>query len=163
MAEGAFISLGRPATGDYHRVRNSELSIVLLLLGMIFISIVLLRGSTEPTEAGGRGIVMGVERDIVTTVSDTMNHPQGGMEHGPHPKAEDWTWVDAFWESLQIVLPIVSIEPANEWIPSSEPIKLFRWKLCFSYDTYARSISLLNWFLVPLFLAGISGILKKQE
>lgn len=64
------------------------------------------------------------------------------------------TWKEAFWISVNHFLP-VKIPAGGEWMPSSKII----WGI--SSKTFATLLTLTGWILVPVGLAGISGILKR--
>jgi hypothetical protein len=81
-----------------------------------------------------------------------------------HPTKKDWTSTNAFWLALKISFPVIQFSSPDNWSPSSRPISTipFTQKMqLISYDTYAKIITVLSWIIVPLFLAGVSGIVKK--
>ncbi|GAB1544427.1 hypothetical protein NUACC21_71030 [Scytonema sp. NUACC21] len=80
-----------------------------------------------------------------------------------HPTRQDWTSMNAFWLGVKTTIPVIPFAFTDKWTPSSQPIVCFNKKWCsISYDTYAKFTTLLGWITVPLFLAGISGIVKRQ-
>jgi len=62
-------------------------------------------------------------------------------------------WSDAFWVSFNAFLP-VEIPSVTPWQPSSQT-----WGLKFT--TWATILSLAGWILVPVAVAGLSGLLKR--
>jgi hypothetical protein len=77
----------------------------------------------------------------------------------PPGSTGEWTEWDAPWMALRINVPVVNVGVKSGWLPSPRPIP---W-LGITYEAYAGWVSLLSWIAVPLFLAGISGILKKEK
>jgi len=63
---------------------------------------------------------------------------------------------EAFWVSLSTFLP-VEIPSGADWKPSSQTI----WFLSIKFTTFATMLKLSGWILVPVGIAGISGILKR--
>jgi len=63
---------------------------------------------------------------------------------------------EAFWVSLSTFLP-VEIPSGTDWKPSSQTI----WFLSIKFTTFATMLKLSGWILVPVGIAGISGILKR--
>ena len=63
---------------------------------------------------------------------------------------------EAFWVSLNTFLPVEIPSGAN-WIPSSKIIGV----LGIKFTTFATLLKLAGWVLVPVGIAGISGILKR--
>ncbi len=63
-------------------------------------------------------------------------------------------WREAFWVSLNLFLPI-DIPAGGEWKPSSQII----WGI--SSTTFAILLTLSGWILIPVGVAGISGMLKR--
>jgi hypothetical protein len=67
--------------------------------------------------------------------------------------------LDAAWVALRINVPLVNVGVNNSWGPSSQRIP----GLGITYETFGGVVSLLSWIAVPLLLAGLSGILKKEK
>jgi len=112
-----------------------------------------------------------VELDWAVTAQDLRN-PQIVERFNPQePRLKDeppifpkiWSQKDAFWLALRVTLPIISIGSTDKWVPSSQNIELFRHETPVTYRDYALSVTLLSWIAVPLFLAGVSGIVKKRS
>jgi uncharacterized protein YjbI with pentapeptide repeats len=61
---------------------------------------------------------------------------------------------DGFWLSVKFFLP-VEIPFGSEWKPSSKTF------LRIKFSTYATILKLLGWVLVPVGVAGLTGILKR--
>jgi hypothetical protein len=61
--------------------------------------------------------------------------------------------------AVRINVPVVNLGVKTDWSPSSERIP---W-LGISYETYAGFVTLTSWITVPLFLAALSGILKREK
>ena len=66
--------------------------------------------------------------------------------------------LEAFWVSLNIFLPIEIPSGAN-WKASSLIIPYFGIK----FTTFATFLNLAGWILVPVGVAGISGLLKRSK
>ena len=88
--------------------------------------------------------------------------PNRGVVGAPAAE-ETWSAGDAFWMALQINLPLVEVIATEKWLPSSRPVALFGRTLPLRYSDYASTFSLLSWIAVPLFLAGISGLVKRKQ
>lgn len=71
-------------------------------------------------------------------------------------------YFEAFWISLNLFLP-VKIPSGAYWKPSSQ-VWVFKTKcgtLGIKFTTFATVLKLVGWILVPLGVAGLSGILKR--
>ena len=75
------------------------------------------------------------------------------LDMQPPPHLPYW---EAFWVSLNTFLPVEIPSGAN-WIPSSKIIGF----LGIKFTTFATLLKLAGWILVPVGIAGISGILKR--
>ena len=76
------------------------------------------------------------------------------------------SYLEAFWVSLNTFLPVVEIPSGADWKPSSQDI----WKtqtqwgiLGIKCTTFATLLTLAGWILVPVGVAGISGLLKRSK
>jgi uncharacterized protein YjbI with pentapeptide repeats len=67
-------------------------------------------------------------------------------------------WCDAFWVSLNTFLP-VEIPSGADWKPSAQIIPV----LGIKFTTFATLLDLAGWILVPVAVAGISGLLKRSK
>jgi len=67
-------------------------------------------------------------------------------------------WSDAFWVSLNTFLPI-KIPSGADWKPSSQIIPV----LGIKFTTFATLLDLAGWILVPVGVAGITGLLKRSK
>ena len=65
---------------------------------------------------------------------------------------------EAFWVSLNTFLPI-EIPSGADWKPSSQIIPVLGLK----FTTFATFLNLVGWILVPVGVAGISGLLKGSK
>lgn len=70
-----------------------------------------------------------------------------------------WSTTDGFWVASRLQLPFIALPAASDWAPSSRPVPY----LGISYENLATVLVLLNAVLLPLLLAGATGILKKTE
>ena len=116
-----------------------------------------------------------VERQVLTTINDIrspkiVNTQTHQFNEQPQIYPSRWTKTDAFWLALQMNLPLASFASSNRWTPSSDTITIAGKKICLmgnkfcpTYENYASAVSLQSWIIVPLFLAGVSGIVKKEE
>jgi hypothetical protein len=93
------------------------------------------------------------------------------------------TCPQVFFQSLHTIIPVVPIPATEKWIYSDKYISLNFTSNCFnpltqkpisigvpylqkiniSYESYSSIFSIISWILFPLFLAGISGILRRQK
>ena len=76
------------------------------------------------------------------------------------------SYFEAFWVSLNTFLPVVEIPSGADWKPSSQNI----WEtqtpwgmLGIKFTTFATLWTLAGWILVPVGVAGISGLLKRSK
>ena len=73
------------------------------------------------------------------------------------------SYLESFWVSLNTFLPI-EISCGADWIPSHNviwSIQTFLGVFTIKYITFASLMKLIGWILVPVGIAGISGILKR--
>jgi hypothetical protein len=61
--------------------------------------------------------------------------------------------------ALRVNVPMLPLAVHSSWVPSAAPIP---W-VGVSYESYAGVVSLLSWVAVPLFLASISGLVKRDK
>jgi hypothetical protein len=80
-----------------------------------------------------------------------------------HPAPDSWSTWDAIWISLETNVPFVTSMTNHKWRASSERIDLLNQQLPIRYDDYASIVSLLSWIVVPLFLAGVAGIVLRNQ
>lgn len=76
------------------------------------------------------------------------------------PKIDFW---DGFWIGLHHFLP-VEIPAGSQWKPTSNSLCAIqtRWgKVCMSFEAFATLLKLAGWILVPIGVAGLTGILKR--
>ncbi len=78
------------------------------------------------------------------------------------PADSDWGLTEAASMALRTNLPMFLLMVDDEWQPSSKAIDCMGIPLGISYAAYAMVVSLLSWIAVPLFVIGMSGILKKE-
>jgi hypothetical protein len=74
--------------------------------------------------------------------------------------APSFSYTEAFWVSLNTFLP-VGIPSGADWKPSSESIVVLGIVLAIKFTTFATLLNLAGWILVPVGVAGISGLLKR--
>ena len=67
----------------------------------------------------------------------------------PTPKAQPGRW-DAFWTVFRIEIPLLSASTPKEWEPSR------------NYKTWAGISTVLNWLVIPLVVASLSGLWKRR-
>jgi len=79
-----------------------------------------------------------------------------------HLASADRTLFQTFALALRMNLPMLAFVAPQGWEPSSHWIVLGGWRLL-TYQAYALVFSGLNWILFPLFIAGITGFVKKQQ
>lgn len=83
--------------------------------------------------------------------------PNPWSDEGGMPDA--WSTTDGFWVASRLQLPFIALPAASDWAPSSRPVP----HLGISYENLATVLVLVNAVLLPLLLAGATGILKKTE
>jgi hypothetical protein len=72
-------------------------------------------------------------------------------------------FLDGFWISLRHFLP-VEIPAGSRWKPTTNSLCTIqtRWgKVCMSFEAFATFLKLAGWILVPVGVAGLTGILKR--
>jgi hypothetical protein len=77
-------------------------------------------------------------------------------------ESSPWTWADAWFMSLRINLPMLTLILGSEAKPSGQPLPVLG-LLGITYAGFACVVSLFSYVLVPLFLAGVSGLVKKRD
>jgi uncharacterized protein YjbI with pentapeptide repeats len=92
-----------------------------------------------------------------------------GMKRSVEPRASASTaaaptaW-DVFWLSVQTNLAVVPLGAAKDWTPSEEVVTLGNYSFFhMRYIDCATVFSLASYVTVPLFIAGLSGLLKKEK
>jgi len=78
------------------------------------------------------------------------------------PKPGEWGPTDAVATALRINLPMFALIVDDDWEPSSNKIECCGQTIGVTYAAYALVVSLLSWIAVPLFVIGLSGVLKKE-
>jgi hypothetical protein len=71
-------------------------------------------------------------------------------------------WSEAFWVSLNTFLPVIEIPSGADWKPSSQIIPIIP-VLNIKFTTFATLLVLAGWILVPVAVAGITGLLKRPK
>jgi hypothetical protein len=80
-----------------------------------------------------------------------------------HDGGHSISWAEAYWVNLHLFLPVEipsgsNLEPTTNYIFGVET----RWgKIGIKYMTFATMLKLAGWVLVPIALAGLSGLLKR--
>jgi hypothetical protein len=77
--------------------------------------------------------------------------------------AQSATWYDAFWLSIQTNLAMIPVVPAKGWQASGNAITFGGWSFGLTYNGLATIFLVWSYVAVPLFIASISGLLKKKE
>jgi len=80
--------------------------------------------------------------------------------------ARGWTTWDGLWLALQTHCPIISFTAPDKWKPSalsSDPIIIRGVNTGVSYSAYGTIASLLSYVLLPLLLARIIVVVKKEK
>ena len=103
------------------------------------------------------------------TAEGVARIPERYEAGGPPP--QDWHAIDAFWMATRYQFPMISVVADSDWEASSNRVTLHpSWRgrkrdlrLPFRYDSYASTVSMMNWIIVPLLLASFAGLLKKQK
>jgi hypothetical protein len=86
-----------------------------------------------------------------------VNQPSSSATHGMR-----------FWVAFRTVVPVVTVFSGDDWKPSPVPIEVGRHRATWGngwalrYDQLASMLSAISWILVPLFVAGITGWLRKR-
>jgi hypothetical protein len=76
----------------------------------------------------------------------------------PWPAEARTPWV-TFGVALRCHFPMLLFLGEPNYVPSPNPIP----RLGIRYDSYALLISAVSWVMVPLFLAGLTGIVRQRE
>jgi hypothetical protein len=86
--------------------------------------------------------------------------PRGSAAAGE--AAPGWTLLDDWWLSLQMTF-LVPMPTSDAWKPSTRPIPgpVTVLGQTVRYSDFAAVVSLLSWVTVPLFLASVSGLIKR--
>ncbi len=74
----------------------------------------------------------------------------------------EWGATDAWVVAVRTNLPMINLMVDDDWQPSSRDIECWGESIPFTYAAYALIASLLSWIAVPLFVVGMSGVLKKE-
>lgn len=80
-------------------------------------------------------------------------------------KAENppsWGLFDSIWITLRVQVPLIEVAARDEWKPAPRPIELMNRNWYLQYDSYACIVTMLNWLIVPVMLAGLAGLLKRR-
>ncbi len=83
--------------------------------------------------------------------------PNPWSDEGGMP--DSWSTAEGFFVASRLQLPFLSLPAQSDWAPSSRPVSV----LGLSYENLASVFMLVNAVLLPLIIAGLSGILKKNE
>jgi hypothetical protein len=75
------------------------------------------------------------------------------------PDASQWCWRDGTLMAFRTTVPFSGGLGTPQWVPSEEHVP---W-LALRYSTFAVFATVAGWILVPLFLAGMAGFIKKQK
>jgi hypothetical protein len=81
-----------------------------------------------------------------------------GVEPGSKTPQAIWTNTDVLLTALRVNLPMIALPLGENATPSDEVSQLG-----IRYRTFAAIASFLGWIVVPLFLAGVSGLVKKKQ
>ena len=98
---------------------------------------------------------------VALTFSIWLFARAGALQHEP-PGTDTATFHEAVWTSVQTIFPMFAIPAAKGWRPTHLPLLIGGHSLGITYDGYASVLSLLSWIVVPLFVASITGLLKKK-
>jgi hypothetical protein len=83
------------------------------------------------------------------------------IDKHPHEAGKEWGTAEAAFTSLRTVIPLMGDLPHTEWQPSSQVVTAFGQPLWFKFETVAV-VHALSYIALPLFLASLSGLLKKR-
>lgn len=83
---------------------------------------------------------------------------------GSMPSACEWSPINALVVATRIQFPITTVLGESDWAPSSRAIQLpwgaVRW---LTYENLTAILGLLNFALLPLLLAGLTGYIKRRS
>lgn len=104
-----------------------------------------------------------VKREYHPTAAETKNNPEL-LDLDRHPSEADKKWqpTEAAFAALRTVIPLMGDLPHTEWQPSSKNVKVFGEETWFKYESAAGLVHALSYIALPLFLASLSGLLKKR-
>lgn len=83
----------------------------------------------------------------------------------PDTRPEDWTLGSSAWLALRYTVPIIPVFAEWEWMAADRPLAITGTPLqswLMSAEDFAMIVSLLSWALWPLYLASVSGFLRRR-
>jgi hypothetical protein len=76
----------------------------------------------------------------------------------------DWGADDSFWMTLRLHIPLIEQLSRGDWAPSGEQIvDGAPWWRSPKFESYATFVQIFSWIAVPLWLAGVTGLLKRVQ
>lgn len=111
--------------------------------------------------------------------ADGYPQGEGGANPWPAdggvPAAGEWHAGHAFFVAMRVQLPLLSLLAEGDWEPSSRPMRVFDEALggawgaeggpegVLTFENYASVMQVTNLILIPLMIAGATGVLKRRE
>lgn len=111
--------------------------------------------------------------------ADGYPQAEGGANPWPAdggvPAAGEWHAGHAFFVAMRVQLPLLSLLAEGDWEPSSRPMRVFDEALggawgaeggpegVLTFENYASVMQVTNLILIPLMIAGATGVLKRRE
>ena len=104
-----------------------------------------------------------VKREVHPTAVEMADRPALSEKDTHPPEAEkEWGVSEAGFTALRTVIPLMGDLPHGEWQPSSEAVAVGGMCLGVKYETVAGLVHALSYIVLPLFLASVTGLLKKR-
>lgn len=82
------------------------------------------------------------------------------MEPTLHPATGEWGLPEATFMSVRVTLPMIDLLAAKDWEPSNLTVE--NGPAWLKYDTLCGWLSLISYMAVPLFVASVTGFLKRR-
>ncbi|MBO0697313.1 MAG: hypothetical protein J2P46_02860, partial [Zavarzinella sp.] len=143
-AWGLFLDVSTGCGTRSYRL-GAYLVLSLILMWLVFLNPQSVRRDVHPTA---------VEMALVPVLSEKDTHP---------PEAEkEWGVSEAGFTALRTVIPLMGDLPHGEWQPSTEVVAVGGTSLGIKYETLAGLVHALSYIVLPLFLASVTGLLKKR-
>lgn len=125
--------------------------VIFVIIGMFLFDTGFDKGIMAPTKN-----VYQVDRSVAQTINYSKLYQGPGFDKG---------YLNAFFYSLDVFLPVVDFNIGDNWVPTSNPLKLTQPA---SPEWWGRGLYIyrclhiiLGWVITTLFLAALSGIVRR--
>ncbi|MEM8874910.1 MAG: hypothetical protein AAGD32_11730, partial [Planctomycetota bacterium] len=92
-----------------------------------------------------------------------LEKPNPWPTDGGYPNREDWGLSNAFFMALRVQVPFLSVLTESEVEPSSRNLTSAGWPGGLTFENYAATAAAANLVLIPLMIAGATGLLKRDK